>query len=112
MPHYRAGDGSLDSAVTDGFDASRPVILFDNAGVAGSSGEIPNMIEPLLSMPPILSVSGLSTVDVFGCRRVYPAITRAHQPEMVRYLILSSTGPRGGEISTDPGSEKKTWLLG
>ena len=40
MPHYRAGDGSLDSAVTDGFDASRPVILFDNAGVDSLSAGI------------------------------------------------------------------------
>jgi len=28
-----------DPAVTDGFAANRPVVLFDNAGVAGSSGE-------------------------------------------------------------------------
>ena len=38
MPHYRAGMDHWDPAVTDGFAASRPVILFDNAGVAGSSG--------------------------------------------------------------------------
>ena len=37
MPHYRAGMDHWDPAVTDGFAASRPVILFDNAGVAGQT---------------------------------------------------------------------------
>ena len=36
MPHYRAGMDHWDPAVTDGLAASRPVILFDNAGIAGS----------------------------------------------------------------------------
>jgi hypothetical protein len=33
MPHYRGGMDHWDPAVTDGFAASRPVILFDNAGI-------------------------------------------------------------------------------
>jgi len=39
MPHFRAGMDHWDPAVTDGFAANLPVVLFDNAGVAGSSGE-------------------------------------------------------------------------
>ena len=47
MPHFRAGMDHWDPAVTDGFAASRPVILFDNAGVAGSSGKTPETIEAM-----------------------------------------------------------------
>jgi hypothetical protein len=32
---------STSAAVTDGLGRDRPVILFDNAGVAGSSGDTP-----------------------------------------------------------------------
>jgi pimeloyl-ACP methyl ester carboxylesterase len=47
MPHFRAGMDHWDPAVTDGFAASRPVILFDNAGVAGSSGKTAETIEAM-----------------------------------------------------------------
>ncbi len=47
MPHYRAGMDHWDPALTDGFASSRPVILFDNAGVAGSSGETPDTMEAM-----------------------------------------------------------------
>jgi hypothetical protein len=38
MQHFRGGMDHWDPAVTDGFAHNRPVILFDNAGVVGSSG--------------------------------------------------------------------------
>jgi pimeloyl-ACP methyl ester carboxylesterase len=36
MQHFRGGMDHWDPAVTDGFAKNRPVILFDNAGVASS----------------------------------------------------------------------------
>jgi hypothetical protein len=39
MQHFRGGMDHSDPAVTDGFTEHRPVILFDNAGVAASTGE-------------------------------------------------------------------------
>ena len=41
MQHFRGGLDHWDPAITDGFGGDRPVILFDNAGVASSSGETP-----------------------------------------------------------------------
>jgi pimeloyl-ACP methyl ester carboxylesterase len=41
MQHFGGGLDHWDPAITDGFARERPVILFDNAGVAGSSGETP-----------------------------------------------------------------------
>jgi len=105
MPHYRAGMDHWDPDVTDGFAASRPVILFDNAGVAGSSGETPNTIETMADHAAnFVGALGLSTVDVLGFSiGGYIAQTLAlRHPKTVRRLILSSTGPRGGEPSSDP----------
>src|SRR5260370_42464530 len=47
MQHFRGGMDHWDPAVTDGFAKNRPVILFDNAGVASSSGETPDTIEAM-----------------------------------------------------------------
>ena len=47
MQHFRSGMDHWDPAVTDGFAENRPVILFDNAGVASSSGETPDTIDAM-----------------------------------------------------------------
>src|SRR5258707_10376759 len=47
MQHFRGGMDHLDPTVTDGFAKKRPVILFDNAGVAASSGETPDTIDAM-----------------------------------------------------------------
>jgi pimeloyl-ACP methyl ester carboxylesterase len=105
MPHYRAGMDHWDPTVTDGFGASRPVILFDNAGVAGSSGETPNTIEAMAKhAADFVGALGLSSVDVLGFS-IGGAIAQTlalQYPKIVRRLVLSSAGPRGGEPSNDP----------
>ena len=47
MQHFRGGLDHWDPAITDGLAGNRPVILFDNAGVAGSSGETPETIDAM-----------------------------------------------------------------
>src|ERR1700682_973043 len=44
VQHFRGGMDHWDSALTDGFAEHRPVIPFDNAGVAASTGETPDTI--------------------------------------------------------------------
>jgi pimeloyl-ACP methyl ester carboxylesterase len=105
MPHYRAGMDHWDPALTDGFASSRPVILFDNAGVAGSSGEPPDTMEAMAdNAANFLGALGVVTVDVLGHSiGGYIAQTLAlRHPKKVRRLILAGTGPRAGEPSRDP----------
>lgn len=105
IPHYRAGMDHWDPAVTDGFARSRPVILFDNAGVSGSSGETPDTMEAMADRAAdFAGALGLPTVDVLGHSiGGYIAQTLAlRHPKTVRRLILAGTGPRGGEPSKDP----------
>jgi pimeloyl-ACP methyl ester carboxylesterase len=105
MPHFRAGMDHWDPAVTDGFAASRPVILFDNAGVAGSSGETPDTIEAMADRTgDFISALRLSRVDILGFSiggYIAQALALRH-PAMIRRLVLVGTGPRGGEASQDP----------
>jgi pimeloyl-ACP methyl ester carboxylesterase len=105
LPHYRGGMDHWDPAVTDGFAATRPVILFDNAGVAGSSGETPDTMEAMAdNVANFVGALGVSTVDVLGHSiGGYIAQTLAlRHPETARRLVLAGTGPRGGEPSKDP----------
>jgi pimeloyl-ACP methyl ester carboxylesterase len=105
MQHFRGGMDHWDPAVTDGFAGSRPVILFDNAGVAGSSGKTPDTIEAMADhAADFLQAIRLSEVDLLGFSiGGYVAQTLTlRNPRLIRRLMLVGTGPRGGEPSTDP----------
>jgi pimeloyl-ACP methyl ester carboxylesterase len=98
-----------DPAVTDGLAASRPVILFDNAGIGGSSGETPGTMEEMADhAADFVGALGLSLVDVLGFSiGGYIAQTLGlRHPDIVRRLMLVGTGPRGGEPSLDTNIRK------
>src|ERR1700688_1327727 len=104
MQHFRSGMDHWDPAVTDGFAENRPVILFDNAGVASSSGETPDTIDAMAEHAPgFAGALGFSQVDLLGFSiGGYIAQTLAlRRPQLIRRLILAGTGPRAGEPSQD-----------
>ena len=105
MQHFRGGMDHWDPAVTDGLAADRPVILFNNAGVASSSGETPNTVDAMAEhAADFVGALGLSRVDVLGFSiggYIAQALTLRH-PALVRRLMLVGTGPRGAEPSDDP----------
>src|SRR3989441_7418390 len=92
--------GPLDPLVTDGFAKDCEVILFDNAGVSSSSGEVPTSVERMAANAlAFIKALGLSQVDVLGFSLgglVAQELTRV-APELVRRLVLVGTGPRSGE---------------
>jgi pimeloyl-ACP methyl ester carboxylesterase len=100
LPHFRAGMDHWDPLVTDGLGANRPVILFDNAGVASSSGETPDTFEAQAEhVATFVRALGLQRVDVLGFSiggYVAQAFTLRF-PDLVRRLVLVGTAPRGGE---------------
>ncbi|MDH6622903.1 pimeloyl-ACP methyl ester carboxylesterase [Streptomyces sp. LBL] len=57
LQHFRGGMDHWDPAVTDGLAANRPVILFDNTGVASSSGQITDTVEAQADDAAALSAS-------------------------------------------------------
>jgi pimeloyl-ACP methyl ester carboxylesterase len=105
LQHFRGGLDHWDPAVTDGLAADRPVILFNNVGVASSSGETPDTIDAMARhAADFVSALGLTEVDLFGFSiGGYVAQSLALQnPKLVRRLLLAGTGPRGGEPPQDP----------
>jgi pimeloyl-ACP methyl ester carboxylesterase len=105
MQHFRGGMDHWDPAVTDGFAKNRPVILFDNAGVASSSGETPDTIDAMAEhAADFIAALGLSQIDLLGFSiggYIAQTLTIRH-PELIRRLILAGTGPRAGEPPQDP----------
>ena len=98
--HFTGTMDHWDPAVTDGFARDREVILFNNAGVSSSSGEVPASVEEMaVNAVAFIQALNLARVDVLGfslggliAQEV--AITA---PKLVRRLVLVGTGPRGGE---------------
>src|SRR6266851_2993502 len=89
-----------DPAVTDGLAATRQVILFDNAGISSTSGEVPASVEEMaVNAAAFIRALGLAKVDVLGFSLgglVAQEIT-LQASDLVRRLVLVGTGPRSGE---------------
>jgi pimeloyl-ACP methyl ester carboxylesterase len=67
MQHFRGGMDHWDPMVTDGFASGRPIILFNNAGVASSSGETPDNIDAMAEhAADFVAALGLSQIDILG----------------------------------------------
>jgi pimeloyl-ACP methyl ester carboxylesterase len=98
--HFTGTMDHWDPAVTDGFAKDREVILFNNAGVSSSSGEVPTTFEKMgANAVAFIKALELTKVDVLGFSiGGFIAQEIALQaPDLVRRLVLVGTGPRGGE---------------
>jgi pimeloyl-ACP methyl ester carboxylesterase len=98
--HFTGTMDHWDPAVTDGLAQDREVILFNNAGISSSTGEVPtNFAATGANAIAFIRALGLRQVDVLGFSIggfVAQEIT-LQAPELVRRLVLVGTGPRGGE---------------
>ena len=97
--HYTGTMDYWDPAVTDGLARDRELILFNNAGVSSSSGEVPTTFEEMgVNAIAFINALKLKQVDVLGFSIggfVAQEIT-LQAPDLVRRLVLVGTGPRGG----------------
>src|SRR5712664_937386 len=98
--HYIGTMDYWDPTVTDGLARDREVILFNNAGVSGSSGEVPTTFERMCANAiTFIKALGLKQFDVLGFSiggMVAQEIT-LQAADLVRRLIVDGTGPRGGQ---------------
>ena len=99
LQHFVGNLDSWDPKVIDGFARDREVILFDNAGVASSSGEVPNNIHDMAKYAAgLLQRLGVNKADLLGFSMgslIAQQVTLDH-PELVRRLILVGSSPRSG----------------
>jgi pimeloyl-ACP methyl ester carboxylesterase len=99
LQHFMGNLDDHDSALTDAFAADREVILFNNAGVASSTGTTPDTIrEAARDAEAFIDALGFEKIDLLahsmgGLVGQQMAFDR---PKLVRRLVLVGTGPRGG----------------
>ena len=112
--HFTGTMDHWDPAVTDGFAKDREVILFNNAGVSSSSGELSaTFAEMGANAVALIKALGLTKVDVLGFSIggfVAQEIT-LQAPDLVRRLVLLGTAPRGGE-GMDGGTPEGNRIFG
>src|ERR1700686_4548522 len=98
--HYIGTMDHWDPAVTDGLARDREVILFNNAGVSSSFGEVPTTFEEMGANAVAFSRAlGLNKADMLGFSigGMDAQEITLQAPDLVRKLILVGTGPRGGQ---------------
>jgi pimeloyl-ACP methyl ester carboxylesterase len=101
---------SWDPSVTDGLAQNREVILFNNAGVASSSGEVPTTFAEMAKSAGIfIDALNLTEVDVMGFSigSMIAQNVAMQRPDLVRKLVIVGSGPRNGDgIPLTPESHK------
>ena len=100
LQHFTGTLDNWDPAVTDPLAMTREVILFDNAGVGRSSGEVPQTVAEMAAHAlAFVDGLGLSTCDVLGYSLGGMVALQMVQdrPSRVRRMVLVGTAPRGGE---------------
>ena len=98
--HFTGTMDNWDPAVTNGLAKGREVILFNNAGVSSSSGEVPTTFQEMGANAIVfIKALALKKVDVLGFSiGGFVAQEIALQaPDLVRKLVLVGTGARGGQ---------------
>ncbi|MCU1323166.1 MAG: Hydrolase, alpha/beta fold family functionally coupled to Phosphoribulokinase [Acidobacteriaceae bacterium] len=108
-PHILGNMDSWDPAITDGLAQHREVILFDNAGVSNSSGEVPHTFAEMATNAGIfIDALGLKQVDILGFSigSMIAQNIALQRPDLVRKLVIVGSGPRNGDaIPLTPESQ-------
>ena len=98
--HLAAVLDNWDPRVVDGFAKKHRVITFDNRGIGASSGTPSASIEEMArDAIAFIKAMGLEQVDLFGFSMggmVAQAMVQM-EPQLVRKMIITGTGPAGGE---------------
>jgi pimeloyl-ACP methyl ester carboxylesterase len=100
LQHFTGTLDNWDPAVTDALAVDHDVILFDNAGVGRSSGEVPTTVAGMARHgAAFLHALGFETCDVLGYSLGGMVALQMVQdrPSIFRRMILVGTAPRGGE---------------
>jgi pimeloyl-ACP methyl ester carboxylesterase len=99
LHHFTAVLDDWDPRVIDGIAAKRHVITFDNRGIGATGGKVPHTIAAMAAdAVAFIRALGHEHVDLLGFSlggAVAQEIALTH-PELVRRLILTGTGIRGG----------------
>uniref|UniRef100_UPI002FC92CC2 alpha/beta fold hydrolase n=1 Tax=Aeromicrobium sp. TaxID=1871063 RepID=UPI002FC92CC2 len=98
--HLAATLDNWDPRIVDPIARTRHVIAFDNKGVGASTGKVPDSVEAMADDAyAFIKALGFDQVDIFSFSlggMVAQDLAVKH-PALVRKLVLTGTGPRGGK---------------
>ncbi|WP_328997353.1 alpha/beta hydrolase [Kribbella sp. NBC_00709] len=98
--HLAATLDNWDPRIVDPIAAGRHVITFDNRGVGASTGQVPGSVEEMADDAyTFIKALGFDKIDIFSFSLggfIAQDLVVKH-PELVRKLVLTGTGPRGGK---------------
>ncbi|WP_043665187.1 alpha/beta fold hydrolase [Streptomyces xylophagus] len=98
--HLAATLDNWDPRIVDPVAKGRHVIAFDNRGVGASTGQVPDSVEAMADDAyAFVRALGYDKIDVFSFSlggMVAQALVVKH-PGLVRKLVLTGTGPKGGK---------------
>src|SRR5438094_2509673 len=104
LVHLAGNLDNWDPRVVDGIAAKHRVITFDNRGVGASTGKTPGTIEAMAKdAVTFIPALGYDQVDLHGFSMggMIAQVIAEDEPELVRRLILTGTGPAGGKGMKD-----------
>jgi pimeloyl-ACP methyl ester carboxylesterase len=98
--HLAATLDNWDPRIIDPIAKDHHVITFDNRGVGASTGQVPDSIEAMADdADAFIRALGFDKVDIFSFSMggmIAQDLVLKH-PDLVRKLVLTGTGPRGGK---------------
>ncbi|KAA1397833.1 alpha/beta fold hydrolase [Aeromicrobium ginsengisoli] len=98
--HLAATLDNWDPRIVDPIARNRHVITFDNRGVGASTGSVPDTVEAMADDAyTFIKALGFDKIDIFSFSlggMVAQDLVVKH-PDLVRKLVLTGTGPRGGK---------------
>ena len=98
--HLAATLDNWDPRIIDPIAKNHHVITFDNQGVGASTGQVPDSIEAMADDAyAFIKAHGFDKIDIFSFSlggMVAQALVLKH-PGLVRKLVLTGTGPKGGK---------------
>ncbi|GGO86236.1 alpha/beta hydrolase [Nocardioides phosphati] len=97
--HLAATLDNWDPRIVDALARDHHVVAFDNRGVGASSGRVPDTIEAMADDAyTFIAALGFEQIDImaFSLGGMVAQDLVVKHPDLVRRLILTGTGPRGG----------------
>ena len=97
--HLAATLDNWDPRIIDPIAKNRHVVAFDNEGIGASTGQVPDSVEAMADDAyTFIKALGFDQIDIFAFSLggfIAQALVVKH-PEFVRKLVLTGTGPKGG----------------
>ena len=98
LQHFRGNLDSWDPALIDALASGRRVVMFDNTGVGGSSGQTPDTVGQMArDAVAFITALGLGQADILGFSigSFVAQEIALIRPAIVRRLVLASAAPQG-----------------